>query len=92
MKDFAKGFWNGGDSDSAQAPGTLPPTNAELTQAAVPVSATTNNTRNGNTDIQNNVTVNVPPGADANAIAGAVGNQMQQSGGQLALAAEGAVR
>lgn len=91
-KKFAKGFWNGGGSDAAPTPGALPPTNAELTQTAVPVSATTNNTRNVNTDIQNNITLNVPPGSDANAVAGAVGNQMRQSSGQLALAAERGVR
>ncbi len=92
VKDFARGFWNGGGPDSTPAPGALPPTNAEATRAAVPASATTNNTRNVNTDIQNNVTVNVPPGSDANAIAGAVGNQMQQSSGQLALTADSGVR
>lgn len=92
----------GGDKEAQQAfdmlnggwgsPFALPPTNAELTQAAVPVSATTNNTKNVRTDIQNNVTLNMPPGSDPQAYAEAVGGQMQRSSGQMALVAEGGVR
>lgn len=90
-KDFVNGFFGGGDDGGSIAP-ALPPTNAELTQTAVPVSATTNNTKNVRTDIQNNVTLNMPPGSDPQAYAEAVGGQMQRSSGQMALAAEGGVR
>lgn len=93
-KEFGKGLFGIGDDagkGAAPQPGVVP-TNTEATQAAVPPSATVNNTRNVKVDAQNNVTVNLPPGADANAVAGAVGNQLQQSNGQLAYAADSGVR
>lgn len=90
-KEFVGGIFGRGDDGGNAAP-ALPPTNSELTQAAVPVSATTNNTKNVRTDIQNNVTLNMPPGSDPQAYAEAVGGQMQRSSGQMALAAEGGVR
>lgn len=93
-KGITKGFFGGRDGDdkaAAPQPGAVP-TNAEVTRAGVPVSATTNNTKNIKVDAQNNLTVNLPPGADAKAVASAVGNQLQQSNGQVALAADGGVR
>lgn len=90
-KEFVGGIFGRGDDGGNAAP-PLPPTNSELTQAAVPVSATTNNTKNVKVEAQNNITVNAP-GADPQAMAGAFGNQMRQQNAQLgALVAEGGVR
>ena len=93
-KEFGKGLFGiGDDADKAAAPQPgVVPTNAEATRAAVPPSATVNNTRNQNIDAR--YTTNIyAPGADPQAMAGAFDNQMRQQNAQLgAMAADGGVR
>lgn len=94
VKGVGKGFLGiGDDADKAAAPQPgVVPTNAEATRAAVPPSATVNNTRNQNIDAR--YTTNIyAPGADPQAMAGAFDNQMRQQNAQLgAMAAESGVR
>lgn len=71
---------------------SLPPTNAQLTAAAVPVQSTVNNDKTVNIDSKNNFTFNMQSG-DPNAVASAVGGALQQSNANLgALASDGGVR
>ena len=92
LKDFGKGLLGDDEEAKAGTPTALPPTNAELTRAAVPPSATVNNTKNQRIDATYNTNV-YAPGADPQAMANAFGNQMRQQNSQFgALAAEGGVR
>ncbi|MBD5417375.1 MAG: hypothetical protein HDR50_06895 [Desulfovibrio sp.] len=93
-KEFGKGLFGiGDDADKAAAPQSgVVPTNTEATRAAVPPSATVNNTKNQQIDAR--YTTNIyAPGADPQAMAGAFDNQMRQQNAQLgAMAADGGVR
>lgn len=92
LKVFGKGLLGDDEEAKAGTPTALPPTNAELTRAAVPTSATVNNTKNQRIDATYNTNV-YSSGADPQAMANAFGNQMRQQNAQLgALAAEGGVR
>lgn len=76
----------------AKIQASLPPTNAQLTAAAVPVQSTVNNDKTVNIDSKNNFTFNMQSG-DPNAVASAVGGALQQSNANLgALASDGGVR
>lgn len=92
LKDFGKGLLGDDEEASTGVPTTLPPSNADLTRAAVPTSATVNNTKNQRIDATYNTNV-YSSGADPQAMANAFGNQMRQQNAQLgALAAERGVR
>lgn len=93
IKDVGKGLFGGEEGVKAGAPTALPPSNAELTRAAVsPFATVNNNTKNQNIDATYNTNI-YAAGADPQAMAGAFGNQMQRQNAQLgAMAAEGGVR